>query len=135
MTMSVSVPLQSLRRLGSTLLRGQSSRYTAGEVRALLSPQTKGALDRQEAVLTTASVPSSWTDYLRQDDARLLGRVTTRLPMIVFLYRAGHSLEEIGRRICLFGGPWIAERALEVATHCIAARLNERGMPNVRGAL
>ena len=133
--MSPNSLLQRLRQLCLALSRSQSPRFSASEVQVLLAPRADAAIERREAVLTTASVPSSWTDYLRRDDARLLGRVAGRLPTIVCLYRAGHSIEEIGRRISVFGGSWLAERALEAAAQCIAARLNDCGMPNVRGAI
>jgi hypothetical protein len=130
----LSSPLPRLRQLRSALSGRRASRYTATEVRALLDPQAGEVTERRRSVLATAAVPSGWTGYLRERDAAELGRVAERLPTILFWHRAGHSTEEIGRRIGLLGGPGRAERALQVAAGCIAARLNDRGLPAARGA-
>lgn len=132
MPISPSLPL--LRRLGFGRSDGPAPRYTAREVRALLGPAAV-VDDRGQAVLATAAVPSSWAEYLPDDEAWRLGRAAARLPTIVFWYRSGLSLEAIGRRLGVFAGPWLAERALEAAAGCIAERLNDRGTPAVRGAV
>ena len=123
-----------LRRLQSTLPGRGAPRYTAEQVLALLGAEPADSDDRQRAVVATAAVPSAWTGYLSEADARELGRDAGRLPTILFWHRGGLSPEEIGRRLGLFGGTWRATRALEVAAGCIAARLNDRDVPPVRGA-
>jgi hypothetical protein len=126
-------PLPRLRRLRSALSDLRTSRYTATEVRALLDPRADRVTARGTAVLAAAAVPSSWTAYVGQGEAAELGHAAVRLPTILFWHRAGHSADEIGRRLGLFGGPHRAERALEVAAGCIAARLNDHGQAAVRG--
>ena len=130
----LSSPLPRLRRLRSTLSTDRTSRYTAAEVRSLLDPQVDGVTARGAAVLAAAAVPSGWTAYLGQGEAAELGQAAGRLPTILFWHRAGHSADEIGPRLGLFGGSRRAERALEVVAGCIAARLNDHGQAAVRGA-
>ena len=132
--MILSSPLARLRQLRPTPPGRRAPRYTAAEVLALLGPEPIGPADRRQAVLATAAVPSSWTGNITGRDAWELGRVADRLPTILFWHRGGLSPDEIGRRIGLFGGPWRARRALEIAAACIAARLNDRALGPVRGA-
>jgi hypothetical protein len=132
--MLTSSPLARLRQLCPALPGRGPGRYTPAEVLALLSPEANGPAERRRAVLATAAVPSGWTGNLRDRDTWELGRLADRLPTVVFWHRAGLSLEEIGQRISLFGGPWRARRALEIAAGCIATRLNEGGLTAVRGA-
>ena len=132
---STTFPLRNLRRLRSALLGGRPGRYRTSEVRALLSPRAEGDTDRRRAVLATAAIPSSWAGYLREEEIAELGRVAWRLPTVVFWYQAGASVEEIGGRLGGFGGEWRARRALQLAARCIARRLNDRGLPAVRGAV
>ena len=60
-----------------------------------------------------------------------LGRTATRLPTVVFWYRQGVSLADIGRRLSPFGGAWDANRALDAATSLIADVLNSGQIPRV----
>lgn len=131
--MTLSSPLPRLRQACSSLLGGRSARYTGSDVRVLLDPDAAESDERRRVVLATAAVPSAWLEYLGEREARELGRLAGRLPTIVFLHASGDSLEEIVRRV---GGwsTWGVERALDVAARCIAARLNDRGLPTVRGA-
>lgn len=130
----ISSPLTHLRRLYALAPGRGVPRYTAEEVLALLGTEPADSDHRQRSVLATASVPSAWTGYLSSADAWQLGRDAYRLPTILFWHRTGLSLEEIGRRLGLFSGTWQARRALEAAAGCIAARLNDRGLPAARGA-
>ena len=133
--MTISFPLPGLRRLGAAW-PARAPRYTVDEVQALLDPATAGAVDRRAAVLAVAAVPSSWTEYVADDDTWVLGRqITDRLPTILFQYRSGRTPEEIGRGLGVLGGAWRAERALAVAARCIADRLNDRGTPAAQGAV
>ena len=125
------------RRLVRRVLPEQASRpYTPDEVIAQLGPDAPAAGDpaRAQAILACAAQPSEWTDRLDARTEWQLGRQAARLPTIVFWYRAGLSPGEIGRRISAFGGSCQARRALQAAARCIAARLNDRAAPTVRGA-
>jgi hypothetical protein len=125
------------RRLVSRVLTDRAGRpYTAAEVLAQLTPATPPASDpaRARAILACAAQPSEWTDRLDARTEWQLGRLAARLPTIVYWYRAGLSLKEIGSRVSAFGRSYQARRALEAAARCIAARLNDRGAPDVRGA-
>ena len=131
--MILSSTLSRLRQTRFALLGRQGGRYTAGEVRRLLSPNAPESDGRRGAVLAAAAVPGVWLDHLGERKARELGRLAGRLPTIVFLYASGASLEEILGRV---GGwsTWSVERALDAAAACIAAGLNDRGSPAARGA-
>ena len=115
-------------------------RYTSAEVAAMLNRSACGCRggiepDRQRAILACATQPSEWQGRLDHGTEWRLGlRLYYRLPTIVSWYLAGHSPEEIGRRISMFGGSASALRALEAAARCIANRLNDRRLPPVRGA-
>jgi hypothetical protein len=115
-------------------------RYTSAEVAMMLNRSECDCLGwiepaRQQAILACASQPSEWWDRLDHGTEWRLGlRLYYRLPTIVSWYLAGHSPDEIGRRISMFGGSASALRALEAAARCIASRLNDRRLPPVRGA-
>ena len=114
--------------------------YTPAEVAAMLNRSACECCgwiepERQRAILACATQPSEWWGRLDHGTEWRLGlRLYYRLPTIVSWYLAGHSPEEIGRRISMFGGPASALRALEAAARCIASRLNDKGLPPVRGA-
>ena len=131
--MILSSTLLRLRQTRSALLGRQSGRYTAREVRRQLRRNAPESDERWRAVLDTAAVPGAWLDYLGEREARELGRLADRLPTVVFLCASGASSEEILQRV---GGwsTWGVERALDAAARCIAARLNDRGVPTARGA-
>src|SRR4051812_26945824 len=115
-------------------------RYTPAEVAAMLNRSECRCCSwiepaRQQAILACATQPSEWFDRLDHGTEWRLGlRLYYRLPTIVSWYLAGQSPDEIGRRISMFGGPASALRALDAASRCIARRLNDRGLPPIRGA-
>jgi hypothetical protein len=114
--------------------------YTPDEVAALLNRSACVCAagvnaSRQQAILACATQPSEWWGRLDHGTEWRLGlRLYYRLPTIVSWYLAGHTPEEIGRRISMFGGSASALRALEAAARCIASRLNDHSLPPVRGA-
>jgi hypothetical protein len=115
-------------------------RYTPAEVAVLLN-RSAGCREadvdpaRERAILACAIQPSEWACRLDSGTEWRLGlRLYYRLPTIVSWYLAGLSPDEIGARISMFGGPASALRALDAASRCIARRLNDRGLPPVRGA-
>lgn len=103
-------------------LRSRVERFTAEEVRTRLLGEPTSP--RTEAVQSAAAHVGLWTALLHQDDAYLLGRGANLLPSVVFWYRQGVPLFEIGRRITPLGTVFDAERALEVSTALIAHLLN-----------
>lgn len=134
--MITSLPLPRLRQLRSALAGHRPALYTADEVAVALSPVLSEGLesDRKETILACAACPSEWLSYLDERAAWELGRAADKLPSLVFWRRVGLPMEEMGRRLNLLGGAWHADRALAAAERCIAARLNDRGRPAVRGA-
>lgn len=131
--MTWSSALPRLRRACSALLDGRSGGYTQSDVRALLEPAAAEPDERRRAVLAAAAVPGAWLDHLGEREGRELGRLADRLPTIVFLHASGASSDEILRRVGGWG-TWSVERALDVAAHCIAARLNGRRGPALHRA-
>jgi hypothetical protein len=122
------------------LLNRAVGRYTPAEVAVLLN-RSAGCCGvhvdpaRAKAILACAVQPSEWAGRLDSGTEWRLGlRLYYRLPTIVSWYLAGLSPDEIGARISMFGGPASALRALDAASRCIAARLNDRALPPVRGA-
>jgi hypothetical protein len=115
-------------------------RYTPTEVALLLNRSAgcwRGQVDpaRAQTILACATQPSEWAGRLDSGTEWKLGlRLYYRLPTIVAWYLAGLSPDEIGDRISMFGGPASALRALDAASRCIARRLNDRGLPPIRGA-
>ena len=80
---------------------------------------------RTLAVHAAAARTSLWSSRLPDKLAFDLGRTASRLPSVVYWYRQGVSLHDIGRRLSGFGGAWDAERALDVAAALIADALNQ----------
>jgi hypothetical protein len=87
---------------------------------------------RAATVRACAAVPSEWLDYLHPERSRELGRAAQRLPSVVYWWSSGCSFAEIGRHLSLFCGDWVAQRALDAALECIAARLNDTNRPPLR---
>jgi len=79
---------------------------------------------RTAAVHAAAAQTGLWSARLPDRAAFKLGRTASRLPSVVFWYRQGISLEDIGRRLSGFGGAWDAEQALDAAAALIAEALN-----------
>lgn len=97
--------------------------YTVAEVRKRL----KLAMDnnpRTAAVHAAAAMTGVWSSEMPDRMAFDLGRSAGRLPSVVFWYRQGMSLCEIGRRLSPFGTRWDADRALDAAAALIAQVLN-----------
>jgi hypothetical protein len=116
-------------RLRVPSLRPMPSRFTAGEVRALLAAPASDSSGRRAAVLAVAAAPGAWVHRARPRDAEVAAWLAQRLPTVVYLYATGISTDELGRR--LGGrGAWAVEQALNVACAAIADRLNEN--PNER---
>ncbi len=111
------------RRIDPRCFAGQAPAYAPEEVRDLLTSVAPGQPERAERVRAVAAVPQQWLGYLDDRQRRLLGVLADRLPSLVYLYSTGASPEEMRAR---FGGltPWRYEAALEVASACIAQRLN-----------
>jgi hypothetical protein len=107
------------------LLRRET--FTAQEVRQRLQIDTPRD-QRTEAVHTAAAHASLWSDQVPDRLRYELGRTATRLPSVVFWYRQGVPMHEIGRRLSPFGNAWDADRALQAAAALIAQLLN-RGQP------
>jgi hypothetical protein len=97
--------------------------FSAKEVRNRLGDQ-RADDPRTLAVHAAAARTSLWSSQLPDKLALDLGRTASRLPSVVYWYRQGVSLHDIGRRLSGFGGAWDAERALDVAAALIAEALN-----------
>ena len=98
-------------------------RFTAAEVRHRL--QANGMDDvRTLAVMAMAARTGVWSSDVPDRLAFDLGRTANRLPSVIFWYRQGLSMCEIGRRLSPFGGAWDANRALDTAASLIATALN-----------
>ena len=106
-------------------LLSRSTTYTPEEVRLRLGDE-RADDPRTAAVHAIAAQTGVWTGRMAHHQAHDLGRAAGRLPSVVFWYCQGVSLEEIGQRLSPLGGPWDAERALNVATALIAETLNRR---------
>jgi hypothetical protein len=104
-------------------LLSRSETYTPREVRERLADE-RAEDPRTAAVHAIAAQTSLWSGRLPQRQAFDLGRTAGRLPSVVFWYRQGVSLDEIGQRLSPFGGVWDAERALDTAAALIAEALN-----------
>lgn len=99
--------------------------FTAAEVRQRLGLDDEEMDDpRSAAVHAAASRTGLWQAALDERSAVELGRAAQCLPLIVFWYRQGVPLDEIGRRVSPFGGAWDADHALDIACDLIAQRLN-----------
>ena len=127
--MALSTLSLRLRELLSPISIGDAARYTAPDVRSLLTPSAPSGAsseapdERRDAVLAVAARPSAWTGKLGRQQAWELGRLADRLPTLVALYSRGTPLEELARREgCLTAST--VERALDVACACIAEHLN-----------
>ena len=101
--------------------------YSAQDVLRLLGPNDPAPEEcsRAEAVRACAARPASWMERLDAAEIRELGRLVPRLPTIVFWYRVGVPVDEIGSRVGHFQRAWEAERALRVISSCIARQLND----------
>jgi hypothetical protein len=108
------------------LLSHHTATFTPEEVRQRLR-LADTAHPRTAAVHSAASRISLWSSLLPDKIALDLGAAGQRLPTIVFWHCQGISLDDIGRRISPLGGPWDAERAIDVASQLIAHILNEPG--------
>ena len=98
--------------------------YTPEEVRERLQVDMLDGDLRTVAVHAAASMTAVWSAGLPDRVAFDLGRNATRLPTVVYWYRQGLSVHEIGRRLSPFGTAWDAERALNAAARLIAEALN-----------
>jgi hypothetical protein len=123
--MAYTTVLSRLSRLGRPADGEHNPRFTAQEVREILSPQYRSTGDRLDAVQEVAAIPGAWTGRLGKDRAWQLGRLAGRLPTLVYRYASGTPLDEIARGVgCLTTST--VERALDAACACIAAELNAR---------
>ena len=104
-------------------LLSQRNTFTAAEVRQRLRLNGPGDA-RTAAVHAAASMTAVWSGLLSERTAFDLGRTATRLPTVVYWYCQGVPMHEIGRRLTPFGGPWDADRALDVAAALIAHAMN-----------
>jgi|SRR5262252_9391455 len=104
-------------------LLSRSDTFTPHEVRLRLGDE-RADDQRTAAVHDAAAQTGLWSGRLPDRVAFELGRSANRLPTVVFWYRQGLSLDEIGRRLSGFGGAWDAEQALDVAAALIAEALN-----------
>ena len=135
-----SIPLEPRQWLCRVLGGSTRRPYTADEVLAQLTPGDPAATEaanepsRAQAIRACAAQPSEWLGRLDPGAASSLGRLTDRLPTIVWWYASGRSLDDLGERLCAFAGGLQARRALGVAARCIAARLKDRTAPAVSGA-
>jgi hypothetical protein len=105
------------------LSRSSSEIYSPREVRLRLADE-RADDPRTAAVHAIAAQTSLWCGRLPDRWVHELGRTADRLPSVVFWYRQGVPLDDIGRRLSPLGGMWDAERALDVATALIAEALN-----------
>jgi hypothetical protein len=105
--------------------------YSDQDVLRLLGPSDPAPEEcrRAEAVRACAARPASWMERLNAAETTELGRLVPRLPTIVFWYRVGVPVDEIGSRVGHFQRAWEAERALRVISCCIARQLNDRRYP------
>lgn len=97
--------------------------YTVKEVRQRLQVDLDGDA-RTAAVHAAAAMTGVWSRELPDRVAFDLGRSAGRLPSVVYWYRQGLSLCEIGRKLSMFGTAWDAERAIDAAALLIAQALN-----------
>src|SRR6516162_1513527 len=106
-------------------LRG-AGRYSTREVRLRLQPGKSLEGARTLAVHVAAAQVGSWMRLLPNDAAREhnLGLAAGRLPSVVFWFRAGHSAEQIGRRLTPLGESCYGDRAINAACALIATLLN-----------
>jgi hypothetical protein len=106
-------------------LRGPT-RYSPREVRLRLQPGGPLEGSRTAAVQAAATQVGSWMRLLPPDAAREhnLGLAATRLPSVIFWFRAGLSAEQIGRRLTPLGESCYGDRAIDAACTLIAALLN-----------
>ena len=113
-----------LRLSWPRLLAARTPQYTAEEVRERLHIDCLTGDVRTAAVHAAAAMTAIWTSHLPDRMAFDLGRAANRLPTVVFWYRQGLSVHDIGRRLSPFGTAWDAERALNAAATLIAEALN-----------
>jgi hypothetical protein len=99
--------------------------FTPEEVRQRLQLDLAASDERTRQVHAAAAHTGVWSGRLSDPLAFELGRAANRLPTVVFWYRQGVSLHEIGRRLSPFGSVWDANRALDAAATLIAQVLNE----------
>ena len=97
--------------------------FTAQEVRQRLQVGTAHD-ERTHAVHAAAARTAVWSSQLSDRLTFDLGRAASRLPSVVYWYRQGMSLPDIGRRLSPFGTDWDANRALDAAATLIAQSLN-----------
>jgi hypothetical protein len=108
-------------------LLSQHRSFTAREVLQRLKADRVDD-PRTVAVLAAAAQISVWSSLLSQRMAVDLGRAAHRLPTVVYWYREGVALGEIGRRLSPLGSDWDANRALDAAALLIAESLNQRNV-------
>lgn len=125
----LSISSKSRFSLPRLLARHQHPSFTPEEVRQRLR-LGEAAHPRTAAVHAAASQTAIWSALLPENLARDLGAGGRKLPSVVFWHRQGLSLEDIGRRLSPFGGPWDADRAIATASALIAHILNEPGFIN-----
>ena len=97
--------------------------FTPQEVRQRLQVETTHD-ERTRQVHAAAARTAVWSSRLPDRLAFELGRAAHRLPSVVYWYRQGLSMHDIGRRLSPFGGAWDANRALDTAATLIADALN-----------
>lgn len=115
--------ISSKPRLTLPRLLASRKSFTVEEVRQRLQVDTEHD-ERTQAVHAAAARTGVWSGQLSDRLAFELGRAANRLPTVVYWYRQGMSLRDIGRRLSPFGGVWDANRALDAAALLIANSLN-----------
>ncbi|MBA2637145.1 MAG: hypothetical protein H0U79_02795 [Solirubrobacterales bacterium] len=114
------------RRVDSSCFTNRHPSFTLDEVRHLLVSEDPEQAERAESVREVAAAPTTWLGYVDERQRRVIGALVDRLPSLVYLYRRGESPEDMLAR---YGGltPYRYDQALNVASACIARRLNTAG--------
>jgi hypothetical protein len=115
--------ISSKSRLFLPRLLARRSSFTPEEVRQRLQVDRPDDT-RTAAVHAVAAQTSLWSARVPDRLAFDLGRTASRLPTVVYWYRQGVPLHEIGRRLSPFGGASDANRALDAAAWLMAQALN-----------
>lgn len=120
---TVSIAQLFRRVAGDTPFR--SERYTAEEVRDLLTADVPESPSRAREARDVAAIPTDWLGSLEGQQRRQIGALADRLPLLVYLHGNGASVDDLRAR---FGGltSWRYEVALDTAYACIARCLNRR---------
>ncbi len=115
--------ISSRPRLSLPRLLASRKSFSAEEVRQRLRLNLPHD-ERTRAVHAAAARTGVWSHQLSDHLAFELGRAADRLPTVVYWYRQGVPLCDIGRRLSPFGSDWDANRALDAAAMLIAQSLN-----------